>query len=327
MTIGNSSPLALCTVIMRTPSLSSSRIGASDACALSAATRSSSTKPRNEMPPPIWYWRASSAMCSTLASACSPPVRSANPTCARVAASSSCSVPDTPTRELLSSSDPAPSCRPGPARSSDAGAAAAAARAPRRSAADVRSRPACSRSKTVGIAERVELPRENRRPTCGRSGAPTRAAPRRRSRRTGRAASRTPTAHRRATRSRRVRRESPRPLRVRGTPCRRRARAGCRAPRAPRRRARDVGLPADETPEQETDVLGRDLDRRVAAPLRDLPAALVDDPVDEARRPRSAATARSRSGHVALTRTAPAPAARRAPADRRCAAGDGRSGT
>ena len=37
MTIGNSSPFALCTVIMRTPSLPSSRIGASAACAVSAA--------------------------------------------------------------------------------------------------------------------------------------------------------------------------------------------------------------------------------------------------------------------------------------------------
>ena len=52
MTIGNSSPFALWTVIMRTPSLPSSRIGASPACAVSAATRSSSTKPRNESPPP-----------------------------------------------------------------------------------------------------------------------------------------------------------------------------------------------------------------------------------------------------------------------------------
>ena len=69
---GNSSPFALWTVIIRTPSLPSSRIGASAACAVSAATRSSSTKPRNEMPPPASYCRASSATCSTLASACSP---------------------------------------------------------------------------------------------------------------------------------------------------------------------------------------------------------------------------------------------------------------
>ena len=40
---------------MRTPSLPSSRIGASAACAFSAATRSSSTKPRNESPPPASY--------------------------------------------------------------------------------------------------------------------------------------------------------------------------------------------------------------------------------------------------------------------------------
>ncbi len=50
-TIGNSSPLALCTVISRTPSLPSSRIGASPASPLSACSRNSSIKPRNEMPP------------------------------------------------------------------------------------------------------------------------------------------------------------------------------------------------------------------------------------------------------------------------------------
>ena len=50
MTTGNSSPFALWTVIIRTPSLPSSRIGASAATAFAAATRSSSTKPRNEMP-------------------------------------------------------------------------------------------------------------------------------------------------------------------------------------------------------------------------------------------------------------------------------------
>ena len=83
MTTGNSSPLALCTVISRTPSLLSSRIGAS-AASSSAAVRSSSMKPRNEMPPPASYCRASSATCSTLASACSPAGRRMKPTCARV---------------------------------------------------------------------------------------------------------------------------------------------------------------------------------------------------------------------------------------------------
>ena len=52
ITTGNSRPFALWTVIIRTPSLPSSRIGASAAWAVSAAARSSSTKPRNEMPPP-----------------------------------------------------------------------------------------------------------------------------------------------------------------------------------------------------------------------------------------------------------------------------------
>ena len=83
MTTGNSSPLALWTVISRTPSLLSSRIGAS-AASDSAAARSSSMKPRNEMPPPASYCRASSATCSTFASACSPAGRRMKPTCARV---------------------------------------------------------------------------------------------------------------------------------------------------------------------------------------------------------------------------------------------------
>ena len=87
MTTGNSSPLALCTVISRTPSLLSSRIGAS-ALSDSAAARSSSMNPRNEMPPPASYCRASSATCSTLASACSPAGRRMKPTWARVSASS-----------------------------------------------------------------------------------------------------------------------------------------------------------------------------------------------------------------------------------------------
>ena len=86
MTTGNSSPFALCTVISRTPSLPSSTIGASAASDASAAWRSSSMKPRNEMPPPASYWRASSATCRTLASTCSPAGRSMKPTCARVSA-------------------------------------------------------------------------------------------------------------------------------------------------------------------------------------------------------------------------------------------------
>ncbi len=62
---------------------------------------------------------------------------------------------------------------------------------------------------------------------------------------------------------------------------------------------RDVGLPADEPPEQQADVLGRDLDGRGAAPLGDLPAALVDDPVDErADRVRQRLLDRA-AGHVA----------------------------
>ena len=64
-------------------------------------------------------------------------------------------------------------------------------------------------------------------------------------------------------------------------------------------RARDVGLPAHETPEQETDVLGRDLDGVGAAPFRDPPVALVDDPVDESPdRVRQRLLDRA-SGHVA----------------------------
>ena len=53
--------------------------------ARSAASRSSSTKPRNDRPPSASYWRASSAICRTLASTCSPPRHSTNPACARVA--------------------------------------------------------------------------------------------------------------------------------------------------------------------------------------------------------------------------------------------------
>ena len=83
-TTGNSSPLALWTVIRRTPSLPSSTIGASVASPRSAASRSVSTNPRNDKPSLRSYWRASSATCSTLASTCSPLRRSAKPTCARV---------------------------------------------------------------------------------------------------------------------------------------------------------------------------------------------------------------------------------------------------
>ena len=85
-TTGNSRPLALCTVIRRTPSLPSSTIGASVASPRSAASRSASTKPRNDRPSLRSYWRASSATCSTLASTCSPPRRSAKPAWARVRA-------------------------------------------------------------------------------------------------------------------------------------------------------------------------------------------------------------------------------------------------
>ena len=76
-----------------------------------------------------------------------------------------------------------------------------------------------------------------------RSGDGTRAAARRRSRRAIPSASRTPTARRRAIRSRRAPRESFRLPRGRGTPCRRRAGAECRAPRSRRRTARVTSSP------------------------------------------------------------------------------------
>ena len=91
-TTGNSSPLALCTVIRRTPSLPSSTTGASGASLRSAASRSASTKPRNEMPPSASYCRASSTTCSTFASTRSPAGRmtkSRAPACARAAARAS----------------------------------------------------------------------------------------------------------------------------------------------------------------------------------------------------------------------------------------------
>jgi len=50
MTTGNSSPLAECTVIMRTPSVPSSTTLASAPSPLCASVSSRSTKPRNEMP-------------------------------------------------------------------------------------------------------------------------------------------------------------------------------------------------------------------------------------------------------------------------------------
>ena len=59
-TIGNSRPFALCAVIKRTPSLPSSRIGASAARVESASSCSSSTNPRNDSPPDASYCRASS---------------------------------------------------------------------------------------------------------------------------------------------------------------------------------------------------------------------------------------------------------------------------
>ena len=93
-TTGNSSPLALCTVMTRTPSLDSSTIGASGASP-SASSRNRSTKPRNEMLPAASYVRASSATRSTLASACSPRSRSTNAACARVAVSNRFTVSST----------------------------------------------------------------------------------------------------------------------------------------------------------------------------------------------------------------------------------------
>ncbi len=48
MTTGNSSPLALCTVITRTPSVPSSTIGASSASPVSASASMCSTKARND---------------------------------------------------------------------------------------------------------------------------------------------------------------------------------------------------------------------------------------------------------------------------------------
>ena len=87
-TTGNSSPFALCTVIRRTPSLPSSRIGASAARVSAASSRSRSTKPRNDSPPAASYCRASSPTYWTLASAWSPDGRSAKIACARDASSS-----------------------------------------------------------------------------------------------------------------------------------------------------------------------------------------------------------------------------------------------
>ncbi len=214
MTTGNSSPFALCTVISRTPSLLSSRIGAS-ALSLAAAVRSSSMKPRNEMPPLASYCRASSATCSTLASACSPAGRRMKPTCARV-------VGEQPANRVGD--------RPIVARR-DAAAAAAAAR--RQSASAARS---ARRSARAPDPSCRRAPSESGTDGTRRSDAGTRADARRRSRTASPSASRTPTARRPATRSPRAPRGSSRLLRGRETPCRRPAGAECRAPRSRRRR-------------------------------------------------------------------------------------------
>src|SRR5207249_8110560 len=72
MTTGNSSPFAPWTVIMRTPSVPSSTIGASPASPCSACSASHSTKARKEVTPVRSARRARSIKRVTLASACSP---------------------------------------------------------------------------------------------------------------------------------------------------------------------------------------------------------------------------------------------------------------
>ena len=162
-----------------------------------------------------------------------------------------------------------------------------------------------------GNAERME-DAEAARAICPAS---IRAAPRHRSRTARRAASRTPTARRPATRSPRARRgyvsTSSRSWNV--LPPTRTCRDAARLERL-HVRLRHVFAEAEKPAEQDADVLGSDLDRRVARPLRNLPSALVDHPVDErAHRIRKRLLDRDRR-YVASARTARAPAARRPPA-------------
>ena len=89
---------------------------------------------------------------------------------------------------------------------------------------------------------------------------------------------------------------------------------------------RHVGLPAHEAPEQQADVLGRDVDRRAAAPLGDLPLAVVDDPVDEGADCAGQRLFDRAAGHVAAARTVRARAARRSTAVRRALTGAARAG-
>ena len=231
-TTGNSRPLALCTVIMRTPSLPSSRIGASAASAAAAASRSSSMKARNEMPPLASNCRASSARGARWRA---PARRPAQDERRRARAS--------PRAGARWCRRPGGSCGPGAAAAAAASASAIGRRCDVGSAAE-RQLVALLPPSAVGIRNGW-----NAAESCRNS-----RSARRRARRAALAASRTPTARRPATRSRRAPPGASRPLRARGTPCRRPARAGCRAPRARDVGARDVVAEADEAPEEQADV-------------------------------------------------------------------------
>ena len=142
----------------------------------------------------------------------------------------------------------------------------------------------------------------------------------------GPAASRTPTARRRATRSPRAPRGSPRPPRARGTPCRRPARGGCRGLERVDVRPRDVVCQLMKRRKSRQMCLARHL-RRARSPLRSVTFQPLWRRIQSTNAPTArAATARSPTPDSSATRRAPAPAARRPPADPGSAADAERAG-
>ena len=209
ITTGNSSPFALCTVISRTPSLPSSRIGAS---APSARRRGpqlvDEAAERNAAAGLVLARELGDVQHVGERLLAGRPQDEADMR-ARLGEQPADRVGDRPVVA------PAVQLLQQPQRVGD-----------RR---QMRGRLAGQRELLAGVA--AELPRNPERMKRRRTGAGTRAAARRRSRTASPSASRTPTARRRATRSPRARRGWSRLPRARETPCRRRADAARRAPR------------------------------------------------------------------------------------------------
>ena len=203
MTTGNSSPLALCTVIRRTPSLPSSRMGASAACAGGLRLQRLDEPAERHASVELVLARQ---------------LGDVQHVGERLLAGRPQHEADVRPRLLEQPGDGVGHRRRLRWRCRSASVSSAC-----RTGNEVR-RQRCG----VGQPERMKPPLHAR---------DTRAAPRRRARRARRAAWQRPTAGRRAIRWPSAPRAAFRSPRDRETPCRRRAGGGCRAPRAPRRSA------------------------------------------------------------------------------------------